>query len=176
MMAKFLFGLEKLRMTAMEKVSRRVFLAGSAVMAAGLAGAAENGTKKRVSANDKLNIAGIGIGGRGRTNVRELDSENIVALCDVDSDYAAKTFAAYPKAKQYKDYRVMLEKEKDIDAIMVATPDHTHAIISMAAIKLGKHVYCEKPLTHSIFEARKLAEAAREAKRARPVQSYGFSR
>jgi predicted dehydrogenase len=149
-----------------EKVSRRVFLAGSAVMAAGLASAAENGKKKKVSANETVNIAGVGIGGRGRSNLKELAAAgaNIVALCDVDSELAAKTFAAYPKATQYKDYRVMLEKEKGIDAIMVATPDHMHAIISMAAIKLGKGVYCEKPLTRTIFESRKLTEAAREMK------------
>jgi predicted dehydrogenase len=148
-----------------EKMSRRVFLTGSAVMVAGLASAAEETEKRRrVSPNDKLNIAGIGIGGRGKDNLKNLDSENIVALCDVDEQHAAKTFALYPKAKRYKDYRVMLEKQKDIDAVMVATPDHTHAIISMAAIKLGKHVYCEKPLTHTILEARKLTEAAREMK------------
>jgi len=149
-------------------------------MAAGLASgararAAETGNKRRVSANDKLNIAGIGIGGRGRSNLKDLAGENIVALCDVDDEYAAKTFALYPKAKRYKDYRVMLEQQKDIDAVMVATPDHTHAIISMAAIKLGKHVYCEKPLTRTLFEARKLAEAAREMKVATQMGIQGHS-
>jgi predicted dehydrogenase len=128
-----------------------------------------------VSPNEKLNIAGIGIGGRGRSNLKECANENIVALCDVDEKYAGKTFAAYPNAKRYKDYRVMLDKQNDIDAVMVATPDHTHAIISMAAIRLGKHVYCEKPLTHTLLEARKLTEAAREMKVATQMGIQGHS-
>lgn len=157
-------------------VSRRSFVFGSLATAAGLAAGAEKiGRKRPVSPNEKLNIAGIGIGGRGRSNLRELGSENIVALCDVDDEYAAETFAKYPKAKKYKDYRVMLEKQKDIDAVMVATPDHTHAIISMTAIKLGKHVYCEKPLTHTLFEARKLTEAAREMNVATQMGIQGHS-
>jgi len=125
--------------------------------------------------SDKLNIAGIGVGGRGREVVRQCKSENIVALCDVDEKYAAKTFREFPNAKRYKDFRVMLEKQKDIDAVIVATPDHTHAVISMTAIKMGKHVYCEKPLTHTIYEARKLTEAAREAKVATQMGTQGHS-
>ena len=113
--------------------------------------------------SEKLNIAGIGIGGMGAGNLRNLAGENnIVALCDVDEDYAAKTFAEYPQAKRYKDYRVMLEKQQDIDAVVVATPDHTHAMITMAAMRAGKHVYCQKPLTHDVYEARMLAQAAAE--------------
>ena len=81
----------------------------------------------RQSAADKLNIAGIGIGGMGSTNLRNLENENIVALCDVDPSYAAKTAARYPKASFYKDYRILLEKQKDLDAVVIATPDHTHA-------------------------------------------------
>jgi predicted dehydrogenase len=160
-----------------ETVSRRIFLMGTALTAAGLATGASGKPvrRRRVSPNEKLNIAGIGIGGRGRSNLKECAGENIVALCDVDEDYAAKTFAAYPQAKHYKDYRVMLKTQKDIDAVIVATPDHTHAIISMAAIRLGKHVYCEKPLTHTILEARKLAEAAREMKVATQMGIQGHS-
>ena len=112
--------------------------------------------------SEKLNIAGIGIGGMGASNLRHCAGENIVALCDVDHTYAAKTFAAYPDAKRYEDYRHMLEKQKDIDAVVIATPDHTHAVISMAAMQLGKHVYCQKPLTHDIHESRMLAKAAKE--------------
>src|SRR5208283_2267420 len=108
--------------------------------------------------SEKLNIAGIGIGGRGADDLRELSGENIVALCDVDWGYAANTFKKYPQAKLYKDYRKMLEEQKDIDAVVVATPDHQHAIVSMAAIKMGKHVYCEKPLTHTVWESRQLAQ------------------
>jgi predicted dehydrogenase len=111
--------------------------------------------------SNKLNIAGIGIGGMGGGNLQRCQSENIVALCDVDEDYAGKTFRKYPKAKRYVDYRVMLEKQKDIDAVVIATPDHTHAVITMAAMELGKHVYCQKPLTHTIYEARTITEAAR---------------
>jgi predicted dehydrogenase len=114
--------------------------------------------------SEKLNIAGIGIGGQGADDLSQMESENIVALCDVDEEYAAETFARYPNAKKYRDFRKMLEKEKNIDAVLVATPDHTHAIISMAAIKAGKHVYCEKPLAHTIYETRMVAQAAREAK------------
>ena len=159
-----------------ETVSRRIFLMGTALTAAGLAtGASGNPARRRVSPNEKLNIAGIGIGGRGRSDLKECANENIVALCDVDEEYAAKTFAAYPNAKRYKDYRVMLDKQKDIDAVVVATPDHTHAIVSMAAIRLGKHVYCEKPLTHTLLEARKLTEAAREMKVATQMGIQGHS-
>jgi predicted dehydrogenase len=110
--------------------------------------------------SEKLNIAGIGVGGMGRGNIGACRKENIVALCDVDSAYAGKTFNAYPQAKRYVDYRVMLEKQKDIDAVVIATPDHTHAVIILAAMQLGKHVFCQKPLTHTVVEARKVAEAA----------------
>jgi predicted dehydrogenase len=111
--------------------------------------------------SNKLNIAAIGVGGMGNSNLKNCQDENIVALCDVDSAYAARTFNEYPDAKVYKDYRVMFEKEKDFDAVVIATPDHTHAVITMAALQLGKHVYCQKPLTHTVYEARKITEAAR---------------
>ena len=115
--------------------------------------------------SEKLNIAGIGVGGRGAGDLQEVESQNIVALCDVDWRQAAGAFKRYPNAKKYKDFREMLDKEdKNIDAVIVATPDHVHAVASMAAIKRGKHVYCEKPLAHSIYEIRKVTEAAREAK------------
>ena len=112
--------------------------------------------------SEKLNIAGIGVGSKGYGDLCAMESENIVALCDVDHDYAARAFKRYPKAKAYNDFRRMLEQQSDIDAVMVATPDHTHAVISVAAIRAGKHVYCEKPLTHDVHEARSLAAAARE--------------
>ncbi len=116
-----------------------------------------------VPPSEKLNIAGIGIGGRGEGDLDECRSENIVALCDVDDAYAGRVFAKYPKARKWRDFRKMLDEQKDIDAVVIATPDHTHALIAMAAIKHGKHVYCEKPLAHSIWECRQLTEAAREA-------------
>lgn len=142
----------------MPAFSRREFLHATA--AAALLSTARAGALPR-SPNDKVNIAGIGIGGMGRSNLGELSkTENIVALCDVDTDYAAKVFAEYPDAKQYTDFRVMLEKQPEIDAVMIATPDHTHAVIAKAAMEAGKHVYCQKPLTHNVFESRRLAEIA----------------
>jgi len=124
--------------------------------------------------SEKLNIAGIGVGGRGAGDLGSCNSENIVALCDVDWRRAAPTFKKYPQAKKYKDFRVMLDKEgKNIDAVIVATPDHCHAVATMAAIKRGKHVYCEKPLTHDIWEARQITLAAREAKVATQLGNQG---
>jgi predicted dehydrogenase len=124
--------------------------------------------------SDKLNIAGIGVGGKGSSDMDAVKSQNIVALCDVDWRHASGTFKRYPNAKQYKDYRKMLdEMDKQIDAIVVATPDHTHAMISMAGIKRGKHVFCQKPLTHTVYEARQLAKAAREHKVATQMGNQG---
>ena len=114
--------------------------------------------------SDKLNIAGIGVGGRGNRNVSACDSENIIALCDVDQKHASATYKKYPKAKIYKDYRILMEEEKNIDAVVISTPDHTHAVITMLAIKMGKHVFCEKPLTHTVYEARVITELARKYK------------
>jgi len=116
------------------------------------------------SPNEKLNIAGVGVGGMGENNIKKCEDENIVALCDVDQEYAAPVFAKYPKAKTYVDYRAMLDKQKDIDAVIIATPDHTHAMVAMAAMQAGKHVYVQKPMTHFVYEARALTEAARKYK------------
>ncbi len=110
----------------------------------------------------KLNIAGIGIGGQGAGVLRDMASESIVALCDVDSKKAAGTFNAFPKAERFRDYRDLLAKRKDIDAVMIATPDHMHAPITLAALRAGKHVYVEKPMAHSIEEARVMTRVARE--------------
>lgn len=110
--------------------------------------------------SDKLNIAGIGIGGKGRVNLRNMPGQNIVALCDVDWDYAKPVFNDYPNAKKWKDFREMLDKQKDIEAVVIATPDHTHALPAAAAMELGKHVYLQKPLTHSVWESRYLTQLA----------------
>lgn len=117
-------------------------------------------------ANDRINVAGIGAGGKGASDIAGAAKHgaNIVALCDVDESRAGKSFKQFPKARRYKDFRVMLEKQKDIDAVTVSTPDHVHAFAAMAAMQLGKHVYCQKPLTHSISEARALTIAAEEKK------------
>jgi predicted dehydrogenase len=114
--------------------------------------------------SDKLNIAAVGVGGMGENYVAGCKSENIVAIADVDDTLAAPVLKEYPGAKPYRDYRVMLEKEKGIDAVIIGTPDHSHAVIAMAAIGLRKHVYCAKPMTRTIHEARVVSKAAREAK------------
>ncbi|MSR59228.1 MAG: Gfo/Idh/MocA family oxidoreductase [Planctomycetaceae bacterium] len=117
--------------------------------------------------SDRLNVAGIGAGGMGGGDIATVAKlgANIVALCDVDDVRAAGSFGAFPKAKRYKDFRVMLDKEaKNIDAVTVGTPDHTHAVAAMAAIRAGKHVYVQKPLTHTLHECRELTKAARAAK------------
>jgi len=144
-------------------INRRRFLAGSAITAAAtivprhVLGGAGN-----IAPSEKLNIAGIGIGGMGKSNLRQLESENIVALCDVDHEYAAETFKKYPKAKVYTDYRKMLDEQSEIEAVMIATPDHTHAVIAAEAMRRRKHVYCQKPLTHDIYESRMLARIAKD--------------
>jgi predicted dehydrogenase len=126
--------------------------------------------------SDKLNIAGIGIGGVGRRNLANMNTENIVALCDVDWGYAAKTFNDYPKAKQFKDWRVMFdEMGKSIDAVMVATPDHNHAVVAAHAITLGKHAYVQKPLAHSVYESRLLTRLAKKYKVATQMGNQGNS-
>lgn len=159
-------------------VSRRGFIRrGTAALASisivpsyvlGLSGA--------TSPNNKLNLAVVGVGGRGGDDLHELRNENIVALCDVDSKYAAKRFSEFPQAKQFVDYRKMLdEKNKEIDGVVIGTPDHTHAVIAMRAIKMDKHVYCEKPLAHSIYEVRQLQAAARKHKVTTQVGNQGHS-
>ena len=155
-------------MSASDPLTRREFLGTTAAVAASAASftivpAHVLGGPRHVPPSEKLNIAGIGIGGMGAGNLAQLETENIVALCDVDHDFVAPTFQKYPQAKVWKDYRKMLEEQKDIDAVLIATPDHTHAVIAMAALQAGKHVYCQKPLTHDIYESRRLAVAAREA-------------
>jgi predicted dehydrogenase len=123
------------------------------------------GLRGAPSPNAKLNIAGIGVGGQGGTDLGNLASENIVALCDVDARQAAATFAKFPKAKQFQDFRRMFDAMADqIDAVLIATPDHTHAVATIHAIKRGKHAFCEKPLAHSVWEVREVMRAAREHK------------
>jgi len=126
-------------------------------------------------ANERLDIAVIGAGGRGADDIEGLKSQNIVALCDVDWKSAAPTFAKFPQASRHKDFRKMLDQEKGIDAVVVATPDHTHAVATAAALQHGKHVYCEKPLTRTVFEARSIAKAARQAKVATQMGNQGMA-
>ncbi len=156
------------------KISRR-HLMGAAAATAALAVVPSHvlGGPRRVPPSEKLNIAGIGIGGRGAGDLDEVSTENIVALCDVDEAHAGGVFKKYPNAKKWTDFRKMLDEQKDIDAVVIAVPDHLHAVIAMTAIKHGKHVYCEKPLAHCIWECRQLTVAAREAKVATQLGNQG---
>ena len=113
--------------------------------------------------SNKLRLAGIGIGGMGAGNMRQCEKEEIVALCDVDSNYAAGVFKRYPDARRYRDYRELFAKEEDLDGVVIATPDHTHAVITMEALRQGAHVFCQKPLTHTVVEARTVTEFARKS-------------
>lgn len=174
-----------------KNMSRRSFLEKSAVLTAGAALASAPAFGKKIEApeimpskgdrpapSDRLNVAGIGVGGRGASDVNGIAKAgaNIVALCDVDWKYAEGTFSKYPEAKKYKDYRVLFdEMGKDIDAIIVGTPDHTHAVISATALEMGKHVYCEKPLTHTVYETRLLTKLAAKHKVATQMGNQGAS-
>ena len=115
--------------------------------------------------SDTLTIAAVGIGGMGRNYLDGCKAEKIVALCDLDHNYSAKVFDTYPTARRYHDYREMFDKEaKNFDALIIATPDHMHALLLMAAIRMKKHIYCAKPIAHSIGEVRKVREALLAAK------------
>jgi predicted dehydrogenase len=210
-------------MSENEKISRRSFVTNAAKGAAAFTIVPRHVLGRGFLApSDTLNIAGIGVGGMGRANLINLASQNIVALCDVDWDYAGKAFERlsadiqqlqtridqppapgspeqslsglnaanartqldnmkrlytvhWPKAKRYTDYREMLEKQKDIDAVVVATPDHMHTPIALAAMDLRKHVYVQKPLTWCVDEARQLVKRAKETKVATQMGNQGHS-
>ena len=144
--------------------SRRQFLKASAAAGVGYWVAGGLAKAESKSPNEKLNIAVVGCGGKGLSDLRLCASENIVALCDVDEKQSAEARKDQPKANYYHDYRKLLETEKSVDAVIVATPDHMHAPVSVAAMRLGKHVYCQKPLTHTVAEARLMRETAAKYK------------
>lgn len=146
--------------------TRRQFLASTTKIAAGVWIAPRFAIgRSGPSANSRINLACIGVGGRGALDLKGFSGENIVALCDVDDLNAAESFNAHPDAKRFRDFRQMLDKMgKEIDAVIVATPDHTHFAATMAAMELGKHVFCEKPLAHTVWEARTMKKAARHYK------------
>ena len=155
------------------RLSRRAFLAATTTTAVALGGcattqsAAPNTARvvpKKYSPNEKLNVASIGAGGKGLGDIMDCHKlgENVVALCDVDWNRAGEAFYKLPNAKQYKDFRKMLEEMPEIDAITISTPDHTHAPAAYLAMSLGKHVYVQKPLTHTVAEARLLTNLAKE--------------
>src|SRR5437868_6670691 len=207
--------------------TRRRFLTDVAIAGAGLTIVPRHVLGRGFAApSDLLNVAAVGVGGQGRANLINLASQNVVALCDVDWEYAGKEFEALdtdiqnqqerldrrtprldaqgrpeapltptdrermplniarmkrlrdehlPKAARYQDYRQMLDKQKDIDAVIIATPDHMHATIALAAMDLGKHVYVQKPLTWSVAEARQLAKKAKSSKVATQMGNQGHS-
>lgn len=145
-------------------ISRRRFLSATAVSAAAITILPSRviAGLGHTSPNSKLNIAAIGVGGYGYRNLKNMETENIVALCDVDWDYAGRSsFKAWARATQYKDYRQMFDQQKDIDAVLISTPDHSHALPAVMAMRQGYHVYVQPPLSHSIYEARILAENAK---------------
>ncbi len=161
------------------KITRRSFVGTTGAAFAGLTILPSNvvsGLGHRAP-SDKLNIAGIGVGGVGATNIRNVASgENIVALCDVDWGYSKRVFDAYPAAKKFWDYRKMYdEMGKSIDAVIIATADHTHAITAAHAMTMGKHVYLQKPLTHSVYESRLLTKLAAKHKVATSMGNQGSS-
>jgi predicted dehydrogenase len=151
-----------------DRLSRRAFLAATTTTAVwGAMAQAPNTAQvvpRKLSPNEKLNVAAIGAGGKGTSDIMSCKKlgENVVALCDVDWDRAGESFYRNPDAKKFKDYRNMLEKMPEIDALTISTPDHTHAPAAYMAMKMGKHVYVQKPLTHTVAEARLLANTARE--------------
>jgi predicted dehydrogenase len=158
-------------------LTRREFLGASAFATAAFTIVPRHvlGGPGYVAPSDKLNIACVGVGGKGRSDVANVSTENIVALCDVDDEQMAGTLKAarqenlphadmLERATKYRDFRTMLDTESGIDAVTVSTPDHTHAVIALAAMRMGKHVFVQKPLTHTIQEARTLAKVAKEMK------------
>jgi predicted dehydrogenase len=161
--------------------SRRKFIRNTALSLAGFYIVPRHvlGGKGYISPSDKLNIAGVGVGGKGTSDIANAynkGANNIVAMCDVDWGGSSKASATkFPDAKRYSDFRKMLETEKGIDAVTVSTPDHMHAVIAMTAMQLGKHVYVQKPLTHDIYEARMLTEAARNFKVVTQMGNQGAS-
>lgn len=144
--------------------NRRKFLRQSFLTGAGFWLAADATMARAYRANEKLNLGIVGVAGRGGDNLHEVAGQNIVALCDIDDNNLAGAAKQFPDAKTYNDFRKMLE-QKDIDAVVVSTPDHTHAVIASHALHADKHVYCEKPLAHSVWEVRHLTELARKRKR-----------
>lgn len=161
--------------------SRRAFIKTATIAAAGFMIVPRHvlGGRGFLAPSDRLMVAGVGVGGKGQSNLEKIyagGKSEIAFLCDVDDRRAANSVKTFPKAKYFRDYREMLDKNnKSIDAVVVSTPDHNHAMIAMAAMQMGKHVYVEKPLTHDIYEARKLREAAEHYKVVTQMGNQGAS-
>jgi len=147
----------------MQKMNRRVAMQGAVLAGAGYWLGTAPSIAKAVGPNEKLNLAVIGIGGQGKSNLGGASKENVVALCDVDETRAGDGFIKNPKAKKYSDFRKMFdEMEKQIDGVLISTPDHTHFHPALWAMQRGKHVYLEKPLAHDVWEVRTLTKLAQE--------------
>src|SRR5947209_9097831 len=162
------------------RFTRRYFFFGSvlagAIPAAGFGSQASLKSLGYKSPNEKLNVASVGAGGKAASDIRSCaQTENIVALCDVDDNRAQEIYNQFASAPKFKDYRVMLDKQNDIDAVIVAIPDHMHGAAALAAMERGKHVYVQKPLAHSIWECRQLREAAEKYKVATQMGNQGYS-
>ncbi|MCE6987983.1 Gfo/Idh/MocA family oxidoreductase [Dyadobacter sp. CY323] len=172
---------EKVTNSEKSASSRRDFIKASAATAAGFMIVPRHvlGGKGYLAPSDKLLVAGVGVGGKGTSdlaNFAKSGKADIAYLCDVDDRRATTSVTNFPKAKYYKDFREMFDKEsKNFDAVSVSTPDHTHAVVAMAAMQLGKHVYVQKPMTHDIYEARKLTEAAAKYKVVTQMGNQGSS-
>ena len=141
---------------------RQMIAAGAAAAAVSIVPRHVLGGPKFKPPSEKLNIAGVGLNGMGAGDIRNVAGENIVALCDVDRRVLDRLAKQYPKARLHADFRKMLQTQKDIDAVVCATPDHNHAVVSITAMKMGKHVHCQKPLTHSVYEARLVGRVAHQ--------------
>ena len=166
-------------MSSNSKTSRRSFIKKSTVAFAGISIIPRHVLGQGfIAPSDQLNIGVIGGGGKGYSDALHAwnnGASNIAAICDVDWNMASNAFKKFPKATKYKDFRKMLDEVKDLDAVTISTPDHTHAVAAMAAMKSGKHVYVQKPLTHSIHEARTLTQAANKYKSVSQMGNQGAS-
>lgn len=149
------------KLATKRELSRRTFT--KSALAAGFFSSLTTPPVSAKSPNEKLNIAIIGSGGRGGSNMKNVESENIVALCDVNETNLGRAAERHPQAKTFVDFRRLFEKSQEFDAVVVSTAEHTHAFATLPALQLGKHVYCEKPLTHNVWEARVIREAAENA-------------
>ena len=148
-----------------QNFTRRDMMQTTAAIAGGCWLGTSTNQAAAASSNDKLNIAVVGIGGRGRANLNALGRENIVALCDVDDQRAGNAYEKFPRARKFTDFRRMFDAmDKQIDVVVVSTPDHTHFHPSMAAMELGKHLYCEKPMAHTVEETRRMTDMAAKSK------------
>jgi predicted dehydrogenase len=157
-------------------LGRREFLQQTGTAGLGFWAAGTTASQDRPQgANERINVAVIGVGGRGRANLDAVRQEHIVALCDIDATRLGQAAERFPRAERFADYRQLFDRVRNLDAVVVATPDHHHAPATALALRAGKHVYCEKPLTHSVHEARAIAALAREHRVATQMGNQGHA-